>query len=69
MKFTQVLDQGDDGEFEVLNEEDKMALLQRYITATGAMPEEDEEPTIEQLPALKKKLARTRRGKHHGERQ
>ena len=28
LKFTQVLDQGDDGEFEVLNEEAKMILLQ-----------------------------------------
>eukprot|EP00913_Durusdinium_trenchii_P011626 g10919.t1 len=57
LKFTQVLDQGDDGEFEVLNEEDKMVLLQRYVNTTGAMPAEEEEPTIEQLSALKKKLA------------
>ena len=57
LKFTQVLDQGDDGEFEVLNEEDKMVLLQRYVNSTGAMPEEEEEPTIEQLSALKKKIA------------
>ena len=53
----QVLDQGDDGEFEVLNEEDKMVLLQRYVNSTGTMPEEEEEPTIEQLSALKKKIA------------
>ena len=57
LKFTQVLDQGDDGEFEVLNEEDKMVLLQRYVNSTGTMPEEEEEPTIEQLSALKKKIA------------
>ena len=57
LKFTQVLDQGDDGEFEVLNEEDKMALLQKFINTTGALPEEEEEPTIEQLSALRKKLS------------
>ena len=57
MKFTQVLDQGDDGEFEVLNEDDKLLLLQKYINTTGSMPEEEEEPTIEQLSALKKKLS------------
>ena len=32
-----------------------MALLQQYVK-TGAMPEEEEEPTIEQLSALEKKL-------------
>ena len=57
LKFTQVLDQGDDGEFEVLNEEDKMGLLQKFINTTGALPEEEEEPTIEQLSALRKKLS------------
>ena len=57
LNFTQVLDQGDDGEFEVLNEDDKLLLLQKYINATGSMPEEEEEPTIEQLSALKKKLS------------
>ena len=57
LKFTQVLDQGDDGEFEVLNEDDKLLLLQKYINTTGSMPEEEEEPTIEQLSALKKKLS------------
>ena len=57
LKFTQVLDQGDDGEFEVLNEEAKMILLQKYVMMTGALPEEEEEPTIEQLSALKKKLS------------
>ena len=57
LKFTQVLDQGDDGEFEVLTEDDKLLLLQKYINTTGSMPEEEEEPTIEQLSALKKKLS------------
>ena len=57
LKFAQVLDQGDDGEFEVLNEDDKLLLLQKYINTTGSMPEEEEEPTIEQLSALKKKLS------------
>ena len=56
LKFTQVLDQGDDGEFEVLNEEDKMGLLQKFIAVTGSLLEEEEEPTIEQLSALRKKV-------------
>ena len=57
LKFAQVLDQGDDGEFEVLGEEAKMTLLQKYIATTGSLPEEEEEPTIEQLSAVKKKLS------------
>lgn len=56
LKFSQVLDQSDDGEFIVSSETQKQVRLQRYIEKTGGLPLEQEEPSTEQLSALQRRL-------------
>ena len=55
LKCSQIIGQGDDSEFTVLPEEKKRLWLQQYVQLTGAVPEEEEEPTLEQLSALRKR--------------
>lgn len=56
LKMTQILDQNDDGEFTVQNEEARARWYQQYIAVVGGWPLEEEEPTMEQLSALEKRL-------------
>eukprot|EP00435_Cladocopium_sp_Y103_P036794 s2680_g9.t1 len=56
MKFSAVLDQGDESEFPVLAESQKQIWLQHYISVTGNLPLEHEEPSTEQLSALHRRL-------------
>ena len=56
MKYTTVLDQGDESEFQVLPESQKAMWLMDYVNKTGGMPQEQEEPTLEQLSALQRRI-------------
>ena len=56
MKMTQVLDQGDDGEFIVQGEDARAAWYQQYLATVGGWPPEEEDPTLEQLSALQRRL-------------
>ena len=56
LKFSQVLDQSDDTEFIAEHEVEKAKWLTHYIHTTGGLPPEEEEPSLEQLSALHKKV-------------
>ena len=56
MKLSQVLDQGDDGEFVVQSELTRAQWYQNYKKVVGGYPPEEEEPTIEQLSGLQRRL-------------
>ena len=56
LKMTNVLDQGDDGDFAVEGEDMKARWYQNYLQAMGGWPAEEEEPSIEQLSALHKRI-------------
>ena len=57
LKMTQILDQGDDGEFIVENEESRAKGYQQYLSTVGSWPPEEEDPTLEQLSALQRRIA------------
>eukprot|EP00435_Cladocopium_sp_Y103_P021180 s4907_g5.t1 len=57
MKFTAVLDQGDETEFVVQPESQKQVWLQVFIDLTGNVPLEQEEPSVEQISALQRRLS------------
>ena len=54
LKFASILDQADDSEFMVASEMQKQVWLQTYVNLTGDLPMEQEEPTTEQLSALRR---------------
>ena len=56
LKMTQILDQGDDGDFVVEHEGMKAKWFQQYLQTTGGWPQEEEEPSLEQLSALHKRM-------------
>ena len=56
LKFSQVLDQQDDTEFYAEPEAEKARWMTHYIHSTGGYPPEEEEPTLEQLSALNRKV-------------
>ena len=56
LKLSNVLDQMDDSEFLVEPEETRQKWLKHYKVVTGGFPLEEEEPTLEQVSALKKKV-------------
>ena len=56
MKFTHILDQADDSEFQIVADTVKARWMQRYIDATGGLPCEETEPTKEQLSALYRRV-------------
>ena len=56
LKMTNVLDQGDDGDFNVEGEDMKARWYQNYLQAMGGWPMEEEEPSIEQLSALHRRI-------------
>eukprot|EP00435_Cladocopium_sp_Y103_P001861 s2500_g1.t1 len=57
VKFSAVLDQGDETEFAVASESQKQAWLQVYANLTGDVPMEQEDPSVEQISALQKRLS------------
>ena len=56
MKLSSILDQSDDTEFQVLPENMRARWLQQYIDTMGGPPEEECEPTGEQVSALFRKI-------------
>ena len=56
MKFTHILDQSDDSEFQIVTDMVKARWMQRYIDVTGGLPCEETEPTKEQLSALHRRV-------------
>ena len=56
LKISTVIDQGDDSEFQVLPETMRAAWYQKFLDVMGGPPEEDCEPTGEQLSALHRKI-------------
>ena len=56
LKMAQILDQCDDGEFTVQTEETRAKWYQAYVSTVGGWPPEEEDPTLEQLSALQKRL-------------
>ena len=57
LKMSNILDQGDDGDFIVEGEDMKARWMQNYIRVMGGWPPEEEEPSIEQLSALYRRLS------------
>ena len=57
LKFSQVVEQGDDTEFFCEPEGAKNAYYGKYIALMGGLPEESEDPSIEQLSALSRRVA------------
>ena len=56
MKLSQVADQGDDSEFPVLPEANKATFYAKYVEKMGGLPADAEDPTIEQLSAILRKV-------------
>ena len=56
LKLSSILDQGDDSEFQVLPEAMRAKWHQQYLDIMGGPPEEDAEPTGEQISALYRKI-------------
>ena len=56
MKYTNVLDQGDESEFTILDDQVHATLMGNFILLTGGLPSTEEEPTREQLSALHRKV-------------
>jgi hypothetical protein len=55
LKMT-ILDQNDDGDFTVQTEESRARWYQQYVQVIGGWPPEEEDPTLEQLSALSKRI-------------
>ena len=56
MKFSAVLDQSDETEFAVATEQQKQLWLQNYVSLTGGLPQENEEPSTEQISAMRRRI-------------
>lgn len=56
LKMTNIIDQTDDGEFTVQNEDMKATWYQKYLEAVGGWPQEEEEPTMEQLSGVLRRV-------------
>ena len=56
MKFSAVLDQGDESEFVISSEEQKQRWLENFVRQTGGLPLEQEEPSTEQISALLRRV-------------
>ena len=57
MKFSAILDQGDESEFVISTEDQKQRWLENYIRQTGGLPLEQEEPSTEQVSALLRRVS------------
>ena len=56
LKMTQVIDQADNGEFLVATEEIRSGWYQRYLEIIGGWPQEEEDPSVEQVSALQRRI-------------
>ena len=56
LKLSAVVDQADDSEFTIVEDHLKAKRYQRYIDVMGGPPEEECEPSLEQLSALHRKV-------------
>eukprot|EP00435_Cladocopium_sp_Y103_P034325 s1252_g8.t2 len=56
MKLSQVADQGDESEFAILPESCKAAYYTKYVSKVGGMPADAEDPTVEQISAVVRKV-------------
>eukprot|EP00435_Cladocopium_sp_Y103_P065381 s228_g27.t1 len=56
LKMTHVLDQGDDGDFVVQSEATRARWYQNCLQVVGGLPGEEEEPSLEQLSALQRRV-------------
>eukprot|EP00435_Cladocopium_sp_Y103_P066357 s1151_g28.t1 len=56
MKLSQVADQGDESEFPILPESQKAEFYSKYVSKVGGMPADSEDPTVEQLSAIVRKV-------------
>ena len=56
LKLSSVLDQSDDSEFAVQSEEMRAKWYSQYVMTVGGLPPEEEDPSLEQLSALQKRL-------------
>ena len=56
LKFSQVLEQGDETEFLCEPEAAKAAYYSKFVAVMGNLPEEAEDPSIEQLSALARRV-------------
>ena len=56
LKFSQVLDQGDDTEFVCDSENAKAEFYTKYVNKMGGLPMDAEDPSIEQLCALQRRV-------------
>ena len=56
MKLSQVADQGDESEFLVLPEASKAKYYTKYVAKVGGMPADAEDPTVEQISAIVRKV-------------
>lgn len=56
LKFGSILDQQDEGEFVCETEEQRGVWYSNYVKKVGGMPEDHEDPSLEQVSALNKRL-------------
>ena len=56
LKFAQVIDQSDESEFLVEMESNKSKYYAKYLEKVGGLPADSEDPSIEQISALVKKM-------------
>lgn len=56
MKFASVLEQGDESEFVIEAEANKASYYARYVEKVGGLPADSEDPSIEQISAVMKKV-------------
>lgn len=56
MKLSQVADQGDESELVVLPEASKAKYYTKYVAKVGGMPADSEDPTVEQISAIVRKV-------------
>eukprot|EP00435_Cladocopium_sp_Y103_P059823 s1426_g21.t1 len=56
MKLSQVADQGDESEFVVMSESAKAQYYSKYVAKVGGLPADAEDPTVEQISAVVRKV-------------
>ena len=56
MKLSQVADQGDASEFQIFLKSSKAACHAKYVAKVGAMPADAEDPAVEQISAVVRKV-------------
>ena len=56
LKMSAILDQSDDGDFIVQSEVTRAGWYQTFVRVTGGWPQEEEDPSVEQVSALQRRL-------------